>query len=389
MTHVCSRLVRERQCAMLVVSVCCAVLAVVLSSCSAELTVQREWQRTDDSVSTIRYSIVCVIHGDGDYVYHDTSGNEHIADEEALAEAQRIGLNNPLAEVFVFHQRSRRHILFLFSHRDGDFYYYRNGRLIDHELYWRDQKQSRLEPESRLYRRFHTGNDRAMVRTFVYCGHEIPEFGGAGYDASYPDRMFTVQDFADGLRGFTHDSTKFDLLILSTCFGGTPYTIGALGHFARTIIASPENLHLSYFDFHSLERLEVSSMDEDVPAFAVQFAHQSFDRLAANVQTAVSVAVYDGERVQGFLQSVRGTYDRTLTTVSGEMASSSGTVDHCDCADIPGYAMTGIHEGVTLFYRPARFGRTATKQSHSGWECLKARTPQQTFSQARDHVVQE
>ena len=93
-------------------------------------------------------------------------------------------------------------------------------------------------------------------------------------------------------------------MILSTCFGGTPYTIGALGTFARYIIASPDNLHLSYFDFHSLERLDLSVRDGDVPAFAKQFAHQAFDRLTGDIQTAVSVAVYDVDRVQEYVHSV-------------------------------------------------------------------------------------
>ena len=81
--------------------------------------------------------------------------------------------------------------------------YYRNGRLIAHESYWRDQEQSRLEPEVELYRRFRADNQRETVSVFLYFGHEIPESGGTGYDASYPDRTFTVQDLADGLEGFT------------------------------------------------------------------------------------------------------------------------------------------------------------------------------------------
>ena len=103
-----------------------------------------------------------------------------------------------------------------------------------------------------LYRRFHAESQRAIVKIFLYSGHEIPEFGGAGYDASVPDRTFTVRDLQSGLQGFTGSSAKFDLLVLSTCFGGTPYTIGALGPYARYIIASPDNLHLSYFDFRAL-----------------------------------------------------------------------------------------------------------------------------------------
>jgi len=160
-------------------------------------------------------------------------------------------------------------------------------------------------------------------------------------------------------------------MVLSTCFGGTPYTIGTLGSFVRYIIASPENLHLSYFDLHSLERLDLSLRDGDVPAFARQFAHQAFGRLTRDIQTAVSVAVYDVDRVQAFLHSVHQVYVHTLTTVKGGTQTSLATIEHCDCADHPSYGLPMMSEGVDVFYRSARFGRAKMKQRHSGWQCWK------------------
>jgi hypothetical protein len=361
---------------MLLMSACCAALGALLSSCSAGLPVQREAQQAKESVLPALYSIVYVIHGDSDYLYHDTSGNEYKADEEALAGAKRVALENPRAEVFIFHQRSRRHFLFFFPLRDGEFSYYRKGRLIATESYWRDQEQSPFGPELELYRRFGTGDQHEMMRLFLYYGHEIPECGGAGYDASYPDRPFTVDHLVSGLKGFTGDSATFDLLVLSTCFGGTPYTIGALASFARYIIASPENLHLSYFDFHSLERLDLGLENGNVAAFAGRFARQAFDRLTSDVQTAVSVAVYDVDRVREYTSAVNGVYDRTLMTLKGMTQASMATVEHCDCADLPGYILPGMTEGVDVFYRAARFGRSTQKQNHSGWECWRRRGPQ-------------
>lgn len=366
---------------MFFISIGCVALTVLLSSCSANLPLQREAQQAEEVVLAAPYSVVCVIHGDGDYLYHDTSGNEYKADEEALEGAKRIALQNPHADVFIFHQRPRQHFLFFFPLRDGEFYYYRNGRLIINELYWRDQYQSKLDPELELYRRFQTDNQRKMLSMFLYYGHEIPELGGAGYDASYPDRTFTVQDFASGLKDFTSSSARFDLMVLSTCFGGTPYTIGALGSFARYIIASPDNLHLSYFDHHSLERLDISLRDGDVPAFARRFAQQAFNRLTRDLQTAVSVAVYDVDRVQEFLHSVHRVYDRTLTTLKGKSNASMSTIEHCDCADLPAYVLPTMNEGVNVFYRPARFGRSKNKQNHSGWECWRERVPEVETSQ--------
>jgi small nuclear ribonucleoprotein (snRNP)-like protein len=204
---------------------------------------------------------------------------------------------------------------------------------------------------------------------FLYFGHEIPEFGGAGYDASYSHRTFTVHDLADGLKSITHDSTKFDLIVLSTCFNGTPYTISVLAPYARTIIASPDNLHLSYFDLHQFERLDVDLPDGDVAAFAKNFAHQAFDRLTEDIQTAVTVSVYDVERVQGYLNSVDSVYNHTLTTLKGETPGSSFA--HCDCAENSAYVLPGMNEGIDIFYRPPRFGRLKYKLNHSGWECWR------------------
>ena len=375
-----SRSVSDAPHPMFVVRVCCAALAVLLSSCSADLPAQHEAQQAEEGVLAAPYSIVCVIHGDGDYLYHDTDGNEYNADEEALAGAKRVAQQNPHAEVFIFHQKPRRHFLFFFPLRDGEFYYYRNGRLIANEFYWRDQEQSHLAPERGLYRRFRADNQGKKVSVFLYCGHEIPEFGGTGYDASYPDRPFTVHDLAGGLKGFARDSTRIDLMVLSTCFGGTPYTIGALGSSVRYIIASPENLHLSYFNLHSLERLDLSVRDGDVAAFANKFALQAFDRLTRDIQTAVSVAVYDVDRVQEFLHSVHSVYERTLTTLKGDPQGSMATMEHCDCADLPAYVLPTMNEGVNVLFRPARFGRSKQKQNHSGWECWRERGPQAATS---------
>lgn len=382
-----SRSVRGAPYPVLLVCFCCVASSLLLCSCSAGPSVQRETRPAEGSGPAAAYSIVFVIHGDGEYLYHDTSGVEYQANEEALAEAKRIALRNPRAEVFVFHQIPRKHFLFFFPIHDGEFYYYRDGRLIANESYWRDQGQSPLDPEVTLYRRYHANNQRPSMNLFLYCGHEIPEFGGAGYDASFPDRPFTVHDLADGLKGFTGGSARFDLLVLSTCFGSTPYSIGALGPFARYIIASPDNLHLSYFDLRSLERLDLSLQEGDVPAFAKKFAHQSFDRLTRDIQTAVSVAVFDVDRVQDFLRAVHETYDHTLTTLEGETQSSMAMIERCDCADIPAYALPTMNRGVEVLYRPARFGRSKNKENHSGWECWKDKGPQAATSPTSEKIL--
>ena len=348
-----------------------AALILLLSSCSANIPVQRENDLTAETMRATNYSLVFVIHGDGDYFYHDADGNRYKADEEALTKAKKIAQQNPGAEVFIFHSKPARRFMFLFPLKDGEFYYYRNGQLIANESYWRDQELSNFDIQVELYRRFSSQSRNEKVNMFFYFGHEIPEFGGEGYDASYPDRSFTVRDLAVGLKSLTRDFTRFDLMILSTCYGGTPYTIGKLGLFAQYIIASPENLHLSYFDLYLLEMLDINLLERDVYAFAKKFAKQTFNRLTMDVETAVSVAVYDVDRVKDYLNSVQMIYDNSLIPLRENKMSYLTIVEHCDCADITAYKLPMINNGVEVYYRPARFGRLKYKQNHSGWECWK------------------
>jgi len=348
--------------------VSCAALALFLFSCSSVPPAHRAALTGDDDGIPPRYSIVCIIHGDDSYLYHDADGAAHKADEVTLAKATTAAERNTQAEVFIFHERRRTHLLFLFPRRDGTFYYYRQGRLIAKESYWRDQGQLRFDPEMELYSRFHAAESPELVRLFLYFGHEIPEFGGAGYDASYEKRTFTVDDLAGPLERITGDSTKVDLVVLSTCFGGTPRTIAAVAPYARYVIASPDNLHLSYFDIEPLERLDAGLREGDVSGFANAFAHNAFDRLAEDIQTAVSVVVYDVDRVREFLHSVDSIYDQNMTALQ---RAGPASIEHFDCAEDPAYALPGMSEGITVLYRPSRFGRAKNKDSHSGWECWR------------------
>jgi hypothetical protein len=335
------------------------------------MSVLEESKQTEYNSLKTQYSIIFLIHGDSDYLYLDTSDNEYNADEETLIKAKKVAMENPNAEVFIFHKKPRTNFLFFFPRKDGEFYFYRNGKLIANESYWCDQEKSNLDIEAEIYHQFHVAYQNKLINMFLYFGHEIPEFGGAGYDESYSDRKFNIDDLAIGMKGFTTDSSLFDLTILSTCYGGTPYTISNLGSLSKIIITSPENLHLSYFDISSLERLDISLENDDVLSYAKRFAKQSFDRLTRNVQTEVSVVVYDVENVQKFLNVIMDDYNNTLNNLKGMTPSNLAEIKHCDCADIPAYQISTINNGVDVLYRPAKFGRSKNKQSHSGWECWK------------------
>ena len=341
----------------------CVALAVLLAGCSSTMPPPHDEALIGGSPP--RYSLVFIIHGDGDYLYHDTLGEARRADEDVLARVQAVAERLPDAEVTIFHQIKRRHVLFVVPRYDGRAYYYRHGRLLDKTSYWRDQGDSHFAPETNLYAQFAGVQSRPPVQMTFYFGHELPEFNGVGYDASYPERSVTIEDLAGGVSTLAGESGQIDLLVLATCFGGTPHTIGALAPYARTIIASPENLHLSYFDLEPLASLDVKTGAADVAAFADRFARNAFDRLVGEVQTVASVVVYDVDATNDFRASVAGDYDRALTMARGMPASAN----HCDCADDSTYARPAMGKGLTVLYRAPRFGRMKNEQHHSGWAC--------------------
>ena len=345
----------------------CVLLAMLSASCGTLPPARRSMPIGEQSAPPPAYSMIFIIHGDGDYLYHDTCGTAYRADEQALIAARSVAEHNPQAEVLIFHQRHRRHRLLFFPRRDGSAYFYRNGQLISTEAYWRGRGQSYFQPEVAIYHRY-CAERPGTARLFLYFGHEIPEFDGTGYDASHRARKFTVNDLADGLERITGDSTKFDLIVLSTCFNGTPHTIAALAPYARTIVASPDNLHLSYFDLQPLERLDDGLRNGDMAAFSNAYARQAFARLAAMTQTAVTVAVYDVARVQRYIDTVDSNYRHAISILQRQKTVLG---EHRDCADDSAYVRPGMGDGVDIYYRPARFGRSQHKQSHSGWECWK------------------
>ena len=121
-----------------------------------------------------------------------------------------------------------------------------------------------------------------------------------------------------------------------------------------------------------MERLDLGLRDGDVPELARRFARTSYDRLTREVQTAVSVAVYDVDRAQEYAQEVRGRYLQELEAGRRDAGVAN---EHCDCAELPGFVVPNMNAGVDILFRPARFGRSSSKQVHSGWECWREKSP--------------
>jgi hypothetical protein len=315
------------------------------------------------------HTLVFVVHGDANYSYHDLHGSARRADEDVVAEARAIAVQTPHADVHIFHQIKRRHFLFVFPRRDGRSYHYRNGHLVGETSYWRDEGPTRLAPEIRILEQYAGEEPPGIATVLLYFGHELPEFHGAGYDASHKDRHASIDDLAE-LAGAAADSWgKLDLLVLATCSGGTPHAIRALAPHARYVVASPEDLHLSYFDLQPLAQLEIGSDDDAVQRFAASLTHHAFERLTSEVQTPVSVVLYDTEAARPFLDSVAGTYSARLSDAE---AMPEGSFVRCDCAAASEYVSPEMGDGLEVLYRAPRFGRMKHTRDHSGWACWRA-----------------
>ena len=308
----------------------------------------------------IRFSIIYLIHGDADYLYHDTSGTEHISDKEILKQAIDVGKNLSNAEVFIFHQKKKNRFLF-FPEDDADFYFFRKGNEITEESYRRNKADEDFDEELQFYNKFKNNNSESIHKILLYFGHEIPSENDEvnSYNITHQEIRFNKNIFADVVGNFTQ-ANLFDLVVLSTCNNGTPEMISLLTPYTKFIIASPENLHLSQMNSLSLKNLE--SGNYDLSSFAYSFAENAFNALKKNTLTVITISIYDTEETSSYVKSVLNYPDKF---------QNESSPDNCDCAEINSYKRNNMENGVTVFYNPPMFGKNKNKKTHSGWGCRK------------------
>lgn len=160
---------------------------------------------------------------------------------------------------------------------------------------------------------------------------------------------------------------KFDLVVLSACYSGTPGIVTELAPYSRYILASAEDLHLSYLDIQPLRHFSAVTSSE-VHHFAKEMASRSFARLQEWTQTSIALAVYDSEKLAPFLQKLQSQQPVGLTRQSSNSLQTM-PVKYCDCLDTPSAAAEIPSAGVEVYYQPPHFGRLKNKTKHSGWSC--------------------
>ncbi len=306
----------------------------------------------------LRYALVFVIHGDGSYLFHDEDGKPHQADEVALERARASAQANPEAEVFVFHQHDRRGL----ARKNGTLELYRNGTHVLQKDYRR--ASGGMEAEIALYQDLSRLEHSAEVRRiFLYFGHQIPELPQPGYHSSIPKASFGLEQVADGMAGFLPQGKRFDLAVLSTCNNGTPTAVAALAPWARYLVASPADLHLSHLATRTLHHLE-GREPMDPGLLANELALTAFRDLTERVSTIVTVSVYD-------IDTLAPRVSEAATELRARLAGANGPLDLYDCGEDPRLSWLAGLPGVTIHYRPPRFGRERSKATHSGLQCFR------------------
>ncbi len=317
------------------------------------------------------YSVIFLIHGDGDYLYHTKNGEKLNADEVTFAKAKSLARKLNRGEVFIYYYKRNKISLPFSSAKDEEILIFKNGVPALKTSLERDENFSSLKEEADLFNRYSTVKP-AGKEIFLYFGHQIPEFDGRGYNESYPKLNFTADSLTKGFNRFLSNNKKFDLTILSTCSNGTPGIVNILSPYTKFIIASPELLHLSYFDFSKLNLLQ-ENINDSTLANAV--AKSSFEHLKQKTETIISAVVYDVKKVMPYVKEV---YKNYSTYIKNLEKITEPEIEYFDCGEDSLFKKENISEGVTIFYRPPMFGKNANKKSHSGWECMRQAKPKTT-----------
>lgn len=315
--------------------------------------------------SGIKSTLVFLISGDGSYTDHHQAAKRLEADGGILKQAIAFAKNSSHAEVFIFHQKPKRKWLFLFSRPDGSFHYFRNGQRLANGSYHR---RSKLDSENEIFGNYHARGSEERVFGFLYFGHALEE----GSDQRLRQSM-NVDELAQGMSCLLSEVDpnlmKFDLVVLSACYSGTPGIVAELAPYSRYILASPDELHLAYMDIQPLRGMSEIGLLE-VHSLAREMASRSLARLREWTQTAITLTVYDIERIAPFLQEVLDR-QRVVRENQAQGSPQPVTVEYYDCfeesPEIPAV-------GVEVYYQPPRFGRLKNKTKHSGWTCWEIRS---------------
>lgn len=340
------------------------LIALFFTGCSHIKEITGEYQTEIET--DLNYTVIYYIHADSDYLFHDSEGKPVRENSNVLETALEVAESARSGEVFIIYQRRERKILGLFPRRSSRFFHYRNGQQINLVKYRHpDKKEVFLATETELINehRAHNRSDDHQ-NYFLYFGHEIPSENGTGYHRSLPDIEVNTVSLTNGIQSFLlTEEDRYSLVVLSTCNNGTPGMAKLLMPFTDAMLASPQNLHLSHLDSDKMTLLE-EEPDISPLQLGHSMAEKSYQRLGETVQTTITLALYDFEDVEPYIN--------TLNSLIAEKKVPDRSVqfqDNVDCAQINLFEPEAFRQGVATWYKPARFGRQSGQSAHSGWGC--------------------
>lgn len=339
------------------------ILAAFFAGCSST----SELVKNDvEDQPAAEYTVIYYIHADAGYLYHDSDGQPVRANSQVLETALEVADNAHSGEVFIFYQRPEKKLLGLFPRKSNQFYHYKNGQKITQVKYRHsDKKEPFLTTEAQLFEEYRNDTaEKDQQRYFLYFGHEIPNDDGKNYHRTLPDIEVNTASFADGMQQFFKTEDQIlDLVVLSTCNNGTPAMASRLMPYANHLLASPQNLHLSHIDTEQLQLLE-SNPGISPKEIAHSLADDTFRRLEEQIQTPITLAEYDFESMRGYIEELD---DRIISYK--DTARINPYDQNTDCGQFSFFDAEKYTQGIETWYKPARFGRRAASETHSGWGC--------------------
>ncbi|MCC5914200.1 MAG: hypothetical protein JJU46_07465 [Balneolaceae bacterium] len=310
------------------------------------------------------YTLIFYIHGDGDYLFHFGDGTPAEAGDMTITRAKDIAESALSGEVIIYYQKPRRSFLGLFPRRSNEMFRYNRGELQEHLKYRHHSDDHFLSREAELYHQYSRDEKAERPHYFLYFGHEIPQLPETAYHQSLPAVEVYTDSFAEGIQRFLgNDNDRFRMIVLSTCSNGTPAMAQALYPLTDLLLASPQNLHLSYIDPEPILILE-ENPGMDARKVADEIAETTFLRLSRNIQTVITLAIYDLEIVSNYIDELY-----RLNRSHEEESPPAMLEENIDCGTLPFFDDSTFRDGVDIHYRAPRFGRQSGIQSHSGWGC--------------------
>jgi|GEM_PF-3615116 len=310
------------------------------------------------SYGEIEYSFIFQIHEDASYDFHTKEGIKKFGYKEAYKQAKNLALTCTICEVFIFREMAKNGLYsgkveyFLSRKRKSRLYHKREQGEKDLEFF---QKHSMKLKQK-----------KGKIRTFfTYFGHSVPETGVEGYSHSLPHLTFGITHLENRLKklGAGGDSgLLFDGIILSSCHNGTPFILNRLVPFANYVVASPENLHLSYLDIKPFLEIEkkqdISTLD--LLKKIIDQSMETFEQRA--IKTFTVLSLYQIQKIKATLAEVSLVYEKNF---------KKNTQDYKDCQDVRGLSPF-LERMQDYIYTKSNnpFFLTAATKKHSGLSCI-------------------